>query len=76
MTGSKANLGASVTARLLNRARTSGDDYQRLLTSFCFERLLFRLGASDVRDFLMPILDDVRSGRATPGTWQRGGPWT
>jgi len=43
------NLPASVAARLLNRARQTGDEYQTLLTSFCFERFLFRLGVSDVR---------------------------
>jgi hypothetical protein len=45
-----SNLAASVTARLLNRARQTGDDYQRLLTSFCFERFLYRLGVSSVRE--------------------------
>jgi hypothetical protein len=46
----KANLAASVAARLLNRARETGDDYQTLLASFCFERFLFRLGRSTLRD--------------------------
>jgi nucleotidyltransferase AbiEii toxin of type IV toxin-antitoxin system len=46
----KKNLGASVTARLLNRAKQTGDDYQTLLASYCFERLLYRLGASELRD--------------------------
>ncbi len=46
----KANLAASVAARLLNRARRTGDDYQTLLTSYCLERLLYRLGVSDLRD--------------------------
>lgn len=50
MSGRKRNLSASVAARLLNRARQSGEDYQTLLTSFCFERFLYRLGASEVRD--------------------------
>jgi hypothetical protein len=50
MTEKKLNLAASVTARLLNRARQTGSDYQTLLTSYCFERFLYRLGASDVRD--------------------------
>jgi hypothetical protein len=45
----KANPGASVTARLLNRARQTGDDYQTLLASYCFERFLFRLGESEAR---------------------------
>ncbi len=50
MSGGKKNLPASVAARLLNRAKQAGDDYQTLLTSFCFERFLYRLGASEVRD--------------------------
>jgi len=45
-----ANLPASVSARLLHRARQTGDDYQGLLTSYCLERFLYRLGVSDVRD--------------------------
>lgn len=44
------NLPASVTARLLNQARQSGMDYQNLLTNFCFERFLYRLGRSQVKD--------------------------
>jgi hypothetical protein len=43
------NLGASVMAGLRNRAERSGDDHQILLTSFCFERFLYRLDASGVR---------------------------
>jgi hypothetical protein len=50
MTGEKSNLAASVAARLLNRARQTGGEYQTLLTSFCFERFLYRLGLSAVRD--------------------------
>ncbi len=46
----KRNLTASVAARLLNRAKETGDNYQTLLTSFCFERFLYRLGVSDARD--------------------------
>lgn len=46
----KRNLSASVTARLLNRARQTGIDYQILLTNFCFERFLYRLGESQARD--------------------------
>lgn len=44
------NLAASVSARLMNRAKQTGDDYQRLLVSFCLERFLYRLGASSVHD--------------------------
>ena len=50
MTGGKSNLPASVAARLLNRAKQTGDDYQTLFTAFCFERFLYRLGASDARE--------------------------
>jgi hypothetical protein len=46
----KANLAASVAARLLNRAKQTGDDYQALLTSYCLERFLYRLSVSDRRD--------------------------
>jgi predicted nucleotidyltransferase component of viral defense system len=49
MTG-KTNLAASVAARLLNRAKQTGDDYQTLLTSYCLERFLYRLSVSDRRD--------------------------
>lgn len=43
------HLGASVAARLLNLARQGGDDYQVLLTRYCLERFLYRLGVSDCR---------------------------
>ncbi len=50
MTAGKSNLPASVAARLLNRAKQTGDVYQTLLTSFCFERFLYRLGKSEVQE--------------------------
>jgi hypothetical protein len=50
MTAEKRNLPASVAARLLDRARQTGDEYQTLLTSYCFERFLYRLGVSELRD--------------------------
>lgn len=46
----KANLAASVAARLLNRARQTGDDYQALLTTYCIERFLYRLAVSSLGD--------------------------
>ena len=46
----KANLAASVLARLLKKAKANGDDYQTLLTAYCFERFLYRLGVSPLRD--------------------------
>lgn len=44
------NVGASVRARLLDRARREGADFQNLLTRYALERLLYRLSASDMRD--------------------------
>lgn len=46
----RANLAASVTARLLDRAQATGETHQNLLTSYCLERFLYRLGESDRRD--------------------------
>jgi hypothetical protein len=46
----KADLAASVAARLLNRAKATGEDHQTLLTSYCLERFLYRLGLSDRRE--------------------------
>lgn len=50
MPGKGTDLAASVLARLLNRAKQTGDDYQTLLTSYCYERFLYRLGVSALRD--------------------------
>lgn len=45
-----ANAGASVRARLLNRARAEKSDFQLLLTRYVLERLLYRLSISDQRE--------------------------
>lgn len=50
MTEGKVNLPASVAARLLQKAKRTGDVYQVVLTSYCFERFLYRLGKSVARD--------------------------
>lgn len=44
------NAGASVRARLLDRARRDGADFQNLLTRYALERLLYRLSISPERD--------------------------
>ena len=44
------NVAASVRQRLLNLSRSSGEDFQLLLTRYGVERLLFRLGASEFVD--------------------------
>jgi len=80
MTDKRTNLAASVAARLLNRAKQSGDNYQTLLTDYCFERFLYRLGTSTVRDrfvlkgaMLLRVWSD-RPYRATRDLdlWHRG----
>lgn len=38
---------ASIRARLLMHAKKHGDDYNRILTRYAIERLLFRLGQTD-----------------------------
>ena len=48
------NTGASVRARLLNKARADGMDFQYLLTRYALERLLYRLSISPERhNFLL-----------------------
>lgn len=44
------NMGASVRARLLDRSRREGADFQNLLTRYALERLLYRLSVSADRD--------------------------
>jgi hypothetical protein len=44
------NVGASVRARLLERARKEGSDFQILLTRYALERLLYRLSLSGERE--------------------------
>ena len=44
------NVGASVRARLLDRARAEKTDFQILLTRYALERLLYRLSVSDQRE--------------------------
>jgi len=41
---------ASVLARLLDRAKRTGDDYQTLLNAYATERFLYRLGMSGIGD--------------------------
>ena len=77
MIAGKSNLPASVAARLLNRAKQTGDVYQTLLTSFCFERFLYRLGKSEARErfvlkgaMLLPSVEPSR-GAGPPSRWSR-----
>jgi Nucleotidyl transferase AbiEii toxin, Type IV TA system len=46
----KANLGASVRARLLNKAKAEKTEFGLLLTRFALERLLYRLSISPHRE--------------------------
>ena len=49
MSATPKNVGASVMARLLTRAKARGDDYQLLVRAYAFERLLYRIGQSPLR---------------------------
>lgn len=44
------NVAASIRARLLNRARAEGTEFQLFLDRYACERFLYRLGESEVRD--------------------------
>ena len=44
---------ASIRARLLNRAKSGGIEYQLYLVRYACERFLYRLGQSEVRDTLI-----------------------
>lgn len=46
------NLPASIQARLLNRAKERGEDFNRTLTSFAIERFLYRLSLLPARETL------------------------
>lgn len=46
----KADLSASVLARILNLARARGDDYQTLLGLYALERFLHRVGRDPARE--------------------------
>lgn len=48
-----ANVPASVKARLLNRARSQGDEFERVLLRYACERFLYRVGVSEVRGQLV-----------------------
>ena len=46
----RPDVAASIKARLLAIARREGEEFERTLTRFAAERLLYRIGASAVRD--------------------------
>jgi hypothetical protein len=46
----KVDIAASIRQRLLNRARETGQDFQRLLVRYGVERLLYRLSRSEDRE--------------------------
>jgi len=50
MARERRNIGASIRARLLDRARAESADFQILLTRYALERLLYRLSLSAHRD--------------------------
>jgi hypothetical protein len=75
----KPNLAASVLARLLNRAKQTGDDVQ--VRAFARRAgLKAPENPADVfmgllEAFLSPLIEDMRLGTRRDGTWPPGGPW-
>jgi len=47
----KANLGASIRTRLLNKAKSEGVDFNQMLVRFALERLLYRISQSAHAEF-------------------------
>jgi hypothetical protein len=71
------NIGASVRARLLDRARAERSDFQILLTRYALERLAaapdaFAVTVADLRAFLMPLVVAMKEERI----WPPNGPWS
>lgn len=50
---SERNLGASVRAKLLNKARAEKQDFNLVLTRYALERLLYRLSVSEHADHFL-----------------------
>ena len=63
------DVGASVRARLLERARREQSDFQLLLTRYVLERLLYRLSVSKYRERF--ILKGALTGGSIVFTYQR-----
>jgi hypothetical protein len=49
-TKTPADPAVSIRARLLNHAKTHGDDYNRILTRYAIERLLYRLSLTEASE--------------------------
>lgn len=47
----KSNLGASIRARLLNKAKADGVDFNQMLVRFALERILYRISQSAHSEF-------------------------
>lgn len=72
MTREVRDLAASIRQRLLNLAKSRGEDFQATLTRYGLERFLFRLAASPHREaFLLKgaMLFSVWTGRPHRPTW-------
>ena len=59
-----ANMGASVRQRLFSLAKAQGDDFQRILTQYALERLLYRISRSEYDEHFI---------RGTPSPPHAGG---
>ena len=67
------NPAASIRDRLLTLARERGEDFQRLLTRYGLERLLYRLSRSPHRDrFVLNTRPRIPLARRGPAGGQAG----
>jgi hypothetical protein len=59
------NVGASIQQRLLNHAKASGENYQRTLSRYAIERLLYRMSQTRAKD------DYILKGATLFVTWPK-----
>ena len=62
------NLAASIHARLLNRAKARGEEFNLVLTRYAIERFLYRLSTMPAREC---TLDTAQLGDPIAATFQR-----
>lgn len=82
MKDEKRNLAASVAARLLRRSNYWENPSRPAQIRAFAHRAGITVSEQPggellavVRPFLLPVLDDLRSGAARSGAWSAGGPW-
>jgi hypothetical protein len=70
------DIGASIRARLLNKAKVEGQDFNLVLARYALERLLYRLGVSRPQSRQGPQAAALKSGRGRDPTHIPRPRWT